>query len=49
MAGTLRADVGRDQREVEISSPVAEGMRAAEGKYCKCAGVVDGYVAGYAC
>lgn len=49
MAETSRTNIGRDERKVKISRPVAEGVRTAEGKYCKSECVVDGYVAGHAC
>lgn len=49
MAETKTADIGRDKRKVKISRPIAEGMRAAEGKYCKSTGVINGYVARHAC
>ena len=49
VAEALRADVGCDKGKVEIGGPVAEGMRAAEGKDCKFEGMIDGYVASHAC
>ncbi len=49
VAEAQRADIGGDKRKVEISGPVAEGMRAPEGEDCECKGVVDGYVASYTC
>ena len=48
MAETSEADIRGDLGKVEISGPVAEGVRAAEGKDCKLQGVVDGDVSGHA-
>ena len=49
VAETERTDIGGDDRNVKIGGPVAEGVRAAECKYCESEGVVDGHVAGHAC
>ena len=49
MAEAFIADIGWDTGKVEISGPIAYGMRAAERKDCKLEGMVDGYVASHAC
>lgn len=49
MAEAFVADIGWDAGKVEISGPVADGMRAAERKDCTLEAMVDGYVASHAC
>lgn len=49
MAEAFVADICWDAGEVEISGPVADGMRAAEREDCTLEAMVDGYVASHAC